>query len=209
MHGEPMTQDAQRDARRREFFDACADGWEDRHYPPELKQRVGAMLSGLGFSEGMTVLDVGCGQGVLLPFLRRLVGETGRLIALDASAAMLHGVAQRDARALAIHAQAEQIPLIDGYADRVVCFSAFPHFSDKAAAAREFFRVLKPGGRAYVLHIGGREFINQLHDMYKAVEGDHLPCEHGMRMLFDKAGFTGIELDEGETHYFFSAVRAL
>ena len=202
-----MTIDAERDAKRREFFDACAKGWEDRNYPPELKQQVGKMLSGLEFSEGMTILDVGCGQGVLLPFLRRMIGENGRLIALDASAAMLEGVAERDVKALAVCAPAEKIPLIDGYVDMVICFSAFPHFSDKGAAAMEFFRVLKPGGKAYVLHIGSRETINRRHDMHKAVESDHLPCEHGMREIFSKAGFFFIELDEGQTHYYFSALK--
>ena len=165
------------------------------------------MLSGLEFSAGMTILDAGCGQGVLLPFLRRLIGENGRLIALDASAAMLEGVAERDAKALAVRAPAEKIPLIDGYVDMVICFSAFPHFSDKAAAAAEFFRVLKPGSKAYVLHIGSRETINRHHDMHKSVEGDYLPCEHGMRTIFAKAGFSFITLNEGESHYYFSAVK--
>ncbi|MCL1926604.1 MAG: methyltransferase domain-containing protein [Syntrophorhabdaceae bacterium] len=202
-----MTRNTERDAKRREFFDSCANGWEDRNYPLELRQKVGEMLSCLEFSEGMTVLDVGCGQGVLLPFLRRLVGDSGRLIALDASAAMLGGVAEKDAKALALHALAEKIPLIDEYVDMLLCFSAFPHFSDKAAAAIEFFRVLKPGGKAYVLHIGSREMINRHHDAHKAVEGDHLPCEHGMRTLFTKAGFSAIKLDEGEAHYYFSALK--
>jgi len=197
----------ERDAMRREFFDKCAQGWEERNYSPELKRQAAEMLSGLEIAEGVTILDVGCGQGVLLPLLRRLTGANGRLIALDASAAMLEGVAERDAMALAVHAQAEKIPLIDGYVDMVICFSAFPHFSDKAAVAREFYRVLKPGGKAFVLHIGNREFINRLHDMYKAVEGDHLPSEHGMRAIFTAAGFSAIELDEGASHYYFSAVK--
>jgi ubiquinone/menaquinone biosynthesis C-methylase UbiE len=202
-----MTQDAERDVRRREFFDQCAKGWEDRNYPPELRRQVGEMLAGLALTEGMTILDAGCGQGILLPFLRRLVGDDGRLIALDVSAAMLDGVAERDARTFAVHAPAERIPLIDSYVDRVICFSAFPHFSDKAAAVTEFFRVLKPGGKAHVLHIGSREMINRCHDLYKAVEGDHLPSEHGMRAIFTRAGFSGIDLEEDGSHYYFSAVK--
>ncbi len=202
--------EAHRDEKRREFFDKCAHGWEDRNYSPELKLQVAEMVSGLELAEGMTILDVGCGQGVLLPFLRHLIGGNGRLIALDASASMLEGIAERDAQTLAVHAPAEKIPLIDRYVDMVICFSAFPHISDKAAAAQEFYRVLKPGGRAYVLHIGSREFINRLHDMYEAVQGDHLPDEHGengMRTIFAKAGFTAIDLDEDDAHYYFSAVK--
>lgn len=73
----------------------------------------------------------------------------------------------------------EAVPLLDGYVDAVICFSAFPHFSDKEAAACEFYRLLKPGGAAYVLHIDGREKLNDLHDQHHAVCGDHLPCPHG------------------------------
>jgi ubiquinone/menaquinone biosynthesis C-methylase UbiE len=129
------------------------------------------------------------------------------LIALDASEAMMEAISEKDATELAIHASAERIPLIDNYVDMVICFSAFPHFSDKLAAAKEFHRVLKPGGKTHVLHIGGREFINRLHDMYEAVEGDHLPEENGMRALFAKAGFSSIALDESDTHYYFSAIK--
>ncbi len=200
-------EEARRIALRQEFFDARAHDWDARNHTPELRQQIAAMLEGLGIGKGMTILDVGCGQGVLLPLLRQLVGHEGRLIALDASAAMLSGVAERDAGAFAIHANAEHIPLLDGYVDKVVCYSAFPHFADKAAAAREFFRVLREGGTAHVLHTGSRAFINALHDRYREVAGDHLPSEQGMRTLFRNAGFSELRLDEGENRYAFSAVR--
>jgi len=67
--------------------------------------------------------------------------------------------------------------------------------------------ILKQGGKAFVLHIGSREFINRLHDMYKAVEGDHLPSGRGMRAIFADAGFSAIELDESDAHYYFSAIK--
>ena len=202
-----MTQGAQCDKHRKQFFDQVADGWVERNYSPEQKNKVGEMLSILGDVRGLTILDVGCGQGVLLPFLRQRAGHTARLIALDSSAPMLRGVSERDAHALSLHACAEHIPLIDNYVDLVVCFSAFPHFTDKAAAAREFFRVLKPGGKAYVLHIGSRDAINRHHDQYEAVAGDYLPCAHTMRTMFTEAGFSAVSLDEGDGHYYFSAVK--
>jgi ubiquinone/menaquinone biosynthesis C-methylase UbiE len=202
-----VTQDSGRNERRRQFFDQAAVGWVERNYSPEQIGRVEEMLSILGDVQGATILDVGCGQGVLLPFLRRRAGPAARLIALDSSAPMLRGVGERDAAALPLYASAENIPLIDDYVDRVVCFSAFPHFGDKAAAAREFCRVLKSGGKAYVLHIGSRDIINRHHDKHEAVVGDHLPCAHGMRAMFTEAGFSGTSLDEGGDHYYFSAVK--
>lgn len=202
-----MMPDNERDRIRREFFDRAAQGWEERNYSPEQREKVGAMVAALGIEPGRTILDAGCGRGLLLPWLRRAAGSAARLIALDASATMLRGVAEKDAGAWALRAPAENIPLIDEYVDLAISFSAFPHFSDKAAAAREFYRVLKPGGRVFVLHIDGREKINRHHDRHRDVAGDHLPCPDGMRAIFGAAGFSEIKLDETEEHYCFSAVK--
>ncbi|MGE9985920.1 class I SAM-dependent methyltransferase [Desulfovibrio sp. SGI.169] len=193
------------DTARRDFFDAHAKGWEERNYPPRLRLRLEAMLERVSLSEGMTVLDVGCGRGVLQPYLRQRVGATGRLAALDFSSAMLEGAAQRYPFVWPLLARAERIPLLDGFVDALICFSAFPHIEDKKAAAREFHRVLKPGGRAYVIHLEGREKLNAIHDRHDAVRGDHMPCINGMRSIFGQAGFGHIESDESADHYYFCA----
>lgn len=74
-------------------------------------------------------------------------------------------------------------------------------------AAQEFYRVLRPAGRAYVLHIDGRQKLNHLHDSHHAVQGDHLPCPTGMSIIFSEAGFTSVEASEGPDHYHFCAVK--
>ena len=203
-----MQHETNKDDERRQFFDAHAEGWEARNYPPETLAKVEQMLRGLNLPYGGTILDAGCGQGVLLPYLRDMAGQNARLIALDASAPMLWAVSEKDPHTVALHAPAESIPLIDTYVDAVICFSAFPHFSDKAAAAREFFRILKPGGKAYILHLMGREALSRHHDHHHAVQGDYLPCEHGMRTMFGEAGFSQMSLNDGPDHYYFTAVKA-
>ena len=199
---------SERNVARRQFFDASAHGWEERNYPPEVRLRLEAALERVTLCEGMSVLDVCCGQGILQPYLRQRVGETGRLAALDFSPAMLSGVARKYPFVWPLLARAEEIPLLHDFVDVLVCFSAFPHIEDKDAAVREFFRVLKPGGRAYVMHLEGREKLNAMHDRYHAVRGDHMPCDRGMRTLFEQAGFSYIESDESAEHYYFYACKA-
>ena len=197
-----------KDDERRQFFDAHADGWETRNYSPETLIKVEQMLRELNLPDSGTILDAGCGQGVLVPYLRGMVGQDARLIALDASAPMLRAVSEKDSQVVALHAPAESIPLIGAYVDAIICFSAFPHFSDKAAVAQEFFRILKPGGKAHILHLMGREALSRHHDRHHAVEGDHLPCAHGMRTMFSEAGFAQTVLDDGPDHYYFTAMKA-
>ena len=36
-----------------------------------------------GIKPGMTVLDLGCGNGALTPFVARVVGEPGKVYAVD------------------------------------------------------------------------------------------------------------------------------
>lgn len=202
-----MGDEMQRERERREFFDALADGWEERNYPPEVMFKVEKMFADLDLKISGTILDVGCGQGVLIPFLREIAGDKARIIALDASAQMLKAISGKDPNVFSIHAPAENIPLIDGYVDTLICFSAFPHFFDKAAAAREFYRVLKAGGTAYVLHVAGSEEIGRHHDKHQAVQGDYLPCEHGMRSIFMGAGFSETQLIDEPGKYYFSAKK--
>ena len=203
-----MQHETNRDDERRQFFDQHAEGWETKNYSPETQAKVEKMLRNLRLPQGGTILDVGCGQGVLIPHLRSLTGKDTQIIALDASAPMLRAIPAKYPQVTALHAPAEKIPLIDAYVDVVICFAAFPHFSDKAAAAREFFRVLKPGGAAYVLHLMGSEALSRHHNRHHAVEGDHLPCAHGMRAMFSEAGFAQTNLDDGQDHYYFTAVKA-
>ncbi|MDR1395300.1 MAG: class I SAM-dependent methyltransferase [Deltaproteobacteria bacterium] len=196
-----------RDQKRQEFFDRAAEGWEDRHYSPELQERVKNLLVSLCLPRGLRVLDAGCGRGVLIPYLREILGPEAGLTALDSSAAMLKGAAEKDPLVKTIQARCEEIPLPDAGFGAVICFSCFPHIHDKAAAAAEFCRVLEPGGTAYIIHLCGSQKINMHHDDFEAVRGDHLPGAEDMKQLFLKAGFQRASLEDSSERYLFAAVK--
>lgn len=112
----------------------------------------GDALKRTGLAPGMTVLDAGCGTGVLGAHAKRLVGPTGRVIALDPSSGML-GIAHRERRLEAVQAAAEQLPLADGSVDIVVMGYALRHLERLDPAFAEFARVLRPGGRLLMLEL--------------------------------------------------------
>ncbi len=97
------------------------------------------------------ILDVGCGTGINLLELARVLGPCRELVGLDLSAGMLD-VARRKAASAGVAAtfhvgDAEALPLPDASFDLVVCNSAYHWFPDRARAMTEMARVLRPGGQ--------------------------------------------------------------
>ncbi len=100
---------------------------------------------------GHTVVDLGSGAGNDCFVARQLIGETGNVIGIDFSPAMIKR-AQENAQKLNftnVHfyqGDIEQIPLDDETADVVVSNCVMNLVPDKNRAFSETFRILKPGG---------------------------------------------------------------
>lgn len=104
-----------------------------------------------GLSEGMQVLDVGTGTGLLAREALQLCGERGSLTGVDPSPGMMaHAHLPRGSL---LQGRAEALPCADGSADFVCMGYALRHLSDLDQAFAEFHRALRPGGRLLVLEI--------------------------------------------------------
>lgn len=97
-----------------------------------LTERLGHLLRLMPADH---VLDVAAGKGESAAFLAKTFGCSVTAIDLNASGAVVQG-------------DAESLPFPDASFDAVICECAFCTFPDKSAAASEFHRVLRPGGRA-------------------------------------------------------------
>ncbi len=114
-----------------------------------LTERLGLLL---GLSPASSVLDVASGTGATAIFLAQRFGC--RVTGIDYSAANVETAAAA-ARTKGLDAQvrfqqgdAERLPAPGAAFDAILCECAFCTFPDKEAAAREFARVLRPGGGA-------------------------------------------------------------
>jgi len=104
----------------REYFDRRAPTW-DRNpgVSPEHIAYLNGVIQQLRPRQGDTVLDIGCGTGVLLPLLIPKVGRAGRIIAIDLSSKMLYLARQnvQGARVHFAHADATVLPLTSASVD--------------------------------------------------------------------------------------------
>ncbi len=103
-----------------------------------------------GLARGMKVLDVAIGTAAVARGAARLVGPEGRVFGVDPSRGML-GQARRVFQGPLTRGVAQDLPFADDRFDFVTMGIALRHVSDLVAAFREYYRVLKPGGRVWIL----------------------------------------------------------
>ena len=161
-------------------------------------------------SSGQTVLDVGCGAGADACVAALHVGNTGKVIGVDCTPAMIS-----KAREIAMQSALDNIefyeadiinlPIPDNSVDVVISNGAINLSEDKDKVFQELYRVLKPGGRL------------QFADMIRESEnccttesnaGSWADCVQGtlpsdtLLEIISKAGFTNavvVELTEYKT----------
>lgn len=196
---------------QRDFFDRLAEKWDSFQDVSQLEARLNAFFDAIGLGAAEKVVDLGCGTGNVSAALLRRLGPDGRVWGVDFSEAMLDKARAKiaDPRAQWLQADAAALPLASGSCDRVICFSAWPHFRDPAAVIRELGRVLKPGGETSVLHFISREQVNHIHQTTPdpAVHADVLPPAPELAALFAAQGWTVLEQADDATRYLVRATR--
>ena len=107
-----------------------------------------------GIKPGMTVMELGCGNGAFIPFIARVVGEAGKVYAVDIQPAMLRQLENKLSKAEnqditnveLKRAGAYDLPFEDGSLNLVYMVTVLQEIPDRGRALREIRRVLKPGG---------------------------------------------------------------
>lgn len=140
-----------------------------------LVKRFTVELSGV--RAGQRVLDLAGGTGDFTIRFSSLVGPTGEVVLADINASMLRvgrdrlidkGITQN---VMYTQLNAEQLPFAEGTFDCICIAYGLRNVTDKDAALRSMFAVLKPGGRALVLEFSKprNELVSKAYDGYSAL----------------------------------------
>ena len=129
------------------FFDALAPCWDENQKRKD--EIINFILDKSDVSEGVRVLDVACGTGVLFgDYLSRGVSS---VTGIDISGEMLKVAEKKFPDVKLICADAEEYVFTESY-DVIMIYNAFPHFSDSDKLFFNLSKALKNAGRLTVAH---------------------------------------------------------
>jgi len=106
-------------------------------------------LSTRTFSAPLRVLDAGCGDGINLVGLEKILSNLNqnfKLHAVDLSVLRVGRVLQRFKRINAFVTSLDSLPFQDAYFDIVLCNHVLEHLEQPDIALQELLRVMRPGG---------------------------------------------------------------
>ncbi|MEM9603046.1 MAG: methyltransferase domain-containing protein [Pseudomonadota bacterium] len=123
----------------------------------DVSRRRRMAFDAMHLSVGDTVVDVGCGNGLLTEEIARAVGEQGRVVGVDPSDAMRAHAVDRCSHHTTVSivaGSADALPLDDQDADTVVAVQVLEYLTRIESAVREAYRILRPGGRFVAVDTG-------------------------------------------------------
>ena len=187
----------------REFFDKLAPQWDENEIL-STPDKVEEILDYIDLKEGMSVLDLGTGTGVLLPYLAKRIGEKGKLTAVDYSEGMLSRAKQKFnmlkplPEFISMDFEKENI---EGEYDRIILYSVYPHLHTPIDTLKWLRSVnLKEDGKIFIAFPCSEKFINNIHKERES-ESDILPPATKLAQLFRDCGLNAEVKAQNEGAY--------
>lgn len=159
-------------------WETVSDGY-DEHFARLTNQAVPATLGAAGVGEGMRVLDVCSGPGMLSA---AAVARGARVVGLDFSGEAIEIARRNVPDAEFQEGDAQALPFDDDSFDAVVCGFGVMHVPQPAVALSEIRRVLKPGSRAAISTWEAPKPTNGFGLLYGAIKAHgnvNVPLPHG------------------------------
>ena len=162
----------------KDFFNDFAPRWDNE--PIADREIIDTILDNSGIVNGVNVLDIACGTGVLFPFyLERNVNIT----AVDLSPEMVKIAKSKFPQAEIICDDAEEISF-DKTFDCIMIYNAFPHFPNPQALIENLSKYLNIGGKLTIAHGMSKKELDEVHKKSAGRVSNILPeCDELAEML--------------------------
>jgi ubiquinone/menaquinone biosynthesis C-methylase UbiE len=121
------------------------------------RPEMAPLLDSAEIGAGHSVVDYGCGPGMLSLELAARVGPAGRVHAVDINdlflgRAALHADEEKLRERIVFHRiEQDRLPLDDASVDRVVCKNVLEYVDDPVETLRDFRRALRTGGLVHAI----------------------------------------------------------
>ncbi|MFV0472899.1 MAG: class I SAM-dependent methyltransferase, partial [Pikeienuella sp.] len=109
-------------------------------------------LRRVGLEPHMRAVDVASGTGPVARAILSIIKDPERLVCVEPSAGMI-AESRKTVPALHLQSTAENLPVESESFDFLTMGFALRHVDDLEDSFREFHRVLKPGGKAFIMDI--------------------------------------------------------
>lgn len=197
--------------KRKAYFNKAAGTWDEQFYTPTLITFLENLVPNFGLKPGQTILDLGTGTGILIPFLLQAIGSAGSITAIDYAEKMVQVCRSKYSHlknVTIILQNVETLKLPSASFDAITCFGLFPHLENKKQTLEHLHQVLKPGGKLIIAHALSSTEIEAHHRSSSAVTHDILPNKQEMRQWLTYAGFKQILIKDEPGCYLCVSTKA-
>ena len=115
-----------------------------------LKKDGERFLKSIGIREGQVILDFGCGEGHYAIPAAKVVGEKGKIYAIDRDEEVLDELVQLikkyNIKNIEVIKKESNITLENNSIDFVLCYDVVHYLKNRKIIYSEFYRVLRPEG---------------------------------------------------------------
>ena len=178
---------------KKEYFDNVAQTWDERFNTPKLSSFLEKLVPQFDLDQGQSILDVGTGTGVLIPYLVKAVGQDGSITAVDNSKKMIQVCRTKHPHLKNLHimqGNIEKNAFSTETYDAVICFGVFPHLTNKEKSLQNINCSLKPGGKLIIAHaLSSKELKAHHNNTSLTIMDDVLPEKAEMKRLLEHTGF--------------------
>ena len=186
-----------------DFFNFIAQKWDS--IITVDKEKINKLLSQISIKNEDSILDVGTGTGVLIPFYNQ-INKDGKMTGVDIFEGMLNVAKRKFSNLNNVNFEVLDVEndFIQSKFDKVVLYSMFPHLNNKVETIKKLVNNnLKSNGKLLIADYDSREFLNNMHsNTDERVSKDRLIDVNKQKELFENADLKVTKAYEDDLIYY-------